>query len=140
MRRCGSPAMKCEPSSSAYHARSRAAIVPMAVLFATGSSTRHRSGNRASGLRCDSKSFRAPPAFRSEMAPGRNRSKMALMTSSADTVEVIFRREAGRLISVLTRLLGPHNLQLAEDVVQEAFVAAMQDWSLRGVPENPPAW
>ena len=59
---------------------------------------------------------------------------------STDTVEIIFRREAGRLISVLTRLLGPHNLQLAEDVVQEAFVAAMQDWSARGVPENPPAW
>jgi RNA polymerase sigma factor (sigma-70 family) len=59
---------------------------------------------------------------------------------SPDTIEGIFRREAGRLISVLTRLLGPHNLQLAEDVVQEAFVAAMQDWSARGVPENPPAW
>ncbi len=50
---------------------SRAAIVPMAVLFATGSSTRHRSGNRASGLCCASKSLRAIPAFRSEMAPGR---------------------------------------------------------------------
>ena len=71
MRRCGSPAMKCGPSSSAFHARLRAAIVPMAVLFATGSSTRHRSGNRASGLCCASKSSRAIPAFRSEMAPGR---------------------------------------------------------------------
>ena len=59
---------------------------------------------------------------------------------SPDTVEIIFRREAGRLISVLTRLLGPPNLQLAEDVIQEAFVAAMQDWSARGVPENPSAW
>src|SRR6186713_3177414 len=59
---------------------------------------------------------------------------------SSDTLEVIFRREAGRLIAVLTRLLGPHNLQLAEDVVQEACVAAMQDWSARGVPDNPPAW
>src|SRR6186713_1313102 len=63
------PAMKCGPSSSAFHARSRAATVPMAVLFATGSSTRHRSGNRASGLCCASKSLRATPAFRSEMAP-----------------------------------------------------------------------
>src|SRR5262249_8645345 len=52
-------------------ARSRAAIVPMAVLFATGSSTRHRSGNRASGRCCASKSSRAIPAFRSETAPGR---------------------------------------------------------------------
>jgi RNA polymerase sigma factor (sigma-70 family) len=56
------------------------------------------------------------------------------------TLETVFRREAGRLISVLTRLLGPQNLQLAEDVVQEAFVAALRDWSAHGVPDNPPAW
>jgi alkaline phosphatase D len=49
-------------------ARSRAAIVPMAVLFATGSPIRHRSGNRASGLRCASRSLRAIQGFRSEMA------------------------------------------------------------------------
>ena len=79
MRRCGSPAMKCGPSSSAFHARSRAAIVPMAVLFATGSSTRHRSGNRASGLCCASKSLRAIPAFRSEMAPGRRWDSRAIV-------------------------------------------------------------
>src|SRR5262245_51222613 len=52
----------------------------------------------------------------------------------------ILRRDAGRLVSVLTRLLDPHNLQLAEDGVQEAFIAAMEDWSTRGIPDNPPAW
>ena len=46
--------------------------------------------------------------------------------SVPQSIDAIFRRESGRLISVLTRLLGPQNLQLAEDVVQEAFVAAMQ--------------
>jgi RNA polymerase sigma factor (sigma-70 family) len=56
------------------------------------------------------------------------------------TIETVFRRESGRLISVLTRLLGPHNLELAEDVVQEAFVAALRDWSTHGIPDNPPAW
>ena len=71
MRRFGSPAMKCGPSSSAFRARSRAATVPMAVLFATGWSTRHRSGNRANGLCCGSKSLRAIPAFRSEIASRR---------------------------------------------------------------------
>ena len=38
-----------------------------------------------------------------------------------DAINVIFRREASRLISVLTRLLGPQNLELAEDVMQEVF-------------------
>src|SRR5262245_9510156 len=55
-------------------------------------------------------------------------------------IERLFRRESGRLISVLTRILGPANLELAEDVVQESFVAAMRDWDQRGVPDNPSAW
>jgi len=55
-------------------------------------------------------------------------------------IEALFRREAGRLISVLTRIFGPHNLTLAEDVVQESFVAAMSAWSENGVPDNPGAW
>jgi RNA polymerase sigma-70 factor (ECF subfamily) len=56
------------------------------------------------------------------------------------SIDALFRRESGRLIAVLTRLLGPQNLQLAEDVVQEAFVAALGDWSVHGLPDNPPAW
>jgi RNA polymerase sigma-70 factor (ECF subfamily) len=52
----------------------------------------------------------------------------------------LFRRESGRLISVLTRILGPGNLQLAEDVLQEAFVAALGEWADRGLPENPSGW
>lgn len=55
-------------------------------------------------------------------------------------IEAVFRRESGRLTSVLTRIFGPHNLELAEDVVQESFVAALETWSLRGIPENPAAW
>jgi RNA polymerase sigma-70 factor (ECF subfamily) len=55
-------------------------------------------------------------------------------------MELLFRRESGRLISVLTRILGPHNLELAEDVVQESFVAALRAWSTSGIPDNAPAW
>jgi RNA polymerase sigma-70 factor (ECF subfamily) len=52
----------------------------------------------------------------------------------------VFRRESGRLISVLTRLFGPHNLQLAEDVVQASFVAALETWGKTGIPDKPAAW
>ena len=55
-------------------------------------------------------------------------------------IETLFRRESGRLISVLTRIFGPHNLQLAEDILQEAFVAAMKRWASDGIPVNPSAW
>jgi RNA polymerase sigma-70 factor (ECF subfamily) len=51
-----------------------------------------------------------------------------------------FRREAGRLVSALTRVFGVHNLALAEDVVQDAFCRALETWPMRGVPDNPSAW
>ena len=55
-------------------------------------------------------------------------------------IEGLFRRESGRLISVLTRIFGPQNLGLAEDVVQESFVVALSAWSEGGIPDKPAAW
>jgi RNA polymerase sigma-70 factor (ECF subfamily) len=52
----------------------------------------------------------------------------------------LFRREAGRMVSVLTRIFGAHHLALAEDVVQDAFCRAVETWPVRGIPENPSAW
>jgi RNA polymerase sigma factor (sigma-70 family) len=52
----------------------------------------------------------------------------------------LFRREAGRLVAALTRILGARNLALAEDVVQDVFCRALETWKVRGVPDNPSAW
>ncbi len=57
-----------------------------------------------------------------------------------DLVDHLFRRQAGLLVSTLTRILGPRHLSLAEDVVQEALVKALQQWPHSGVPANPSAW
>src|SRR4030095_8147330 len=57
-----------------------------------------------------------------------------------DVEEHLFRREAGRLVAVLTRVFGIQNLALAEDVVQDAFCRALETWKFHGVPENPSAW
>jgi RNA polymerase sigma factor (sigma-70 family) len=54
-------------------------------------------------------------------------------------VASLFRHESGRLVAALTRLFGPHNLQLAEDVVQEALESALQAWKFQ-MPDNPTAW
>ena len=54
-------------------------------------------------------------------------------------VDDLFRRESASLVSTLTRLLGPSNLQLAEDVVQEALIAAMQAWRF-SAPRDPRGW
>jgi RNA polymerase sigma factor (sigma-70 family) len=52
----------------------------------------------------------------------------------------LFRHEAGRMVSTLTRVFGVQNLALAEDVVQDAFCRALEVWKFRGVPDNPSAW
>ena len=52
----------------------------------------------------------------------------------------LFRREGARLVATLAAHLGTHRLQLAEDVVQEALVRALQTWPYRGIPANPAAW
>lgn len=54
--------------------------------------------------------------------------------------EGLFRRESGRLVSVLTGVLGLSRLQLAEDSVQEAMLRALQRWPRSGIPEHPQAW
>ena len=55
-------------------------------------------------------------------------------------VEQIFRNESGKMVVVLARIFGTANIDLAEDVVQDALVEAMSQWQIRGVPDNPSAW
>jgi RNA polymerase sigma-70 factor (ECF subfamily) len=54
--------------------------------------------------------------------------------------EHLFRHEAGKLVSALTGIFGTARLQLAEDVVQEAMIRALQMWPYHGIPANPAAW
>jgi RNA polymerase sigma-70 factor (ECF subfamily) len=55
-------------------------------------------------------------------------------------LEHLFRRQAGRMVAHLAGLLGPGNLDLAEETVQEAMLRALQTWPYQGVPENAEAW
>jgi RNA polymerase sigma-70 factor, ECF subfamily len=56
----------------------------------------------------------------------------------AKVIEEIFRREAGRVLATLIRLLG--DFDLAEEARQEAFAAAIEQWPAKGTPANPRAW
>lgn len=55
-------------------------------------------------------------------------------------VDHLFRHQAGQMIATLVRVFGPRHIDLAEEVVQEALVKALQLWSYRGIPDNPSAW
>ncbi|MBI1768278.1 MAG: hypothetical protein HY015_06205 [Bacteroidetes bacterium] len=52
----------------------------------------------------------------------------------------LFRHESGRMASVLTRLLGTDQLDVAQDIVQDSLIKAMEVWPYHGIPQNPSAW
>jgi len=60
------------------------------------------------------------------------------MTDVRRTVEAVWRIESPRLVAGLARTL--RDVGLAEEVAQEAFVAALEQWPENGVPDNPGAW
>jgi RNA polymerase sigma-70 factor (ECF subfamily) len=53
-------------------------------------------------------------------------------------LDTVWRMESPRLIATLTRVV--RDVGLAEDVAQDAFVAAVQQWPVDGIPDNPAAW
>ena len=50
----------------------------------------------------------------------------------------IFRTEHGRILATLIRVLG--DFDVAEEALQEAFEAALEQWPAAGMPDNPVAW
>ena len=60
--------------------------------------------------------------------------------SSHQLVDHLFRTRAGQLVAWLTRIFGPAHLDLAEEVVQDALLKALQQWPYSGVPANPSGW
>jgi RNA polymerase sigma-70 factor (ECF subfamily) len=55
-------------------------------------------------------------------------------------VDHLFREQYGRMVSTLTRAFGAGRLDLAESVVQDAIIQAMQTWPAQGMPDNPVGW
>jgi RNA polymerase sigma factor (sigma-70 family) len=52
----------------------------------------------------------------------------------------LFRHESGKMAAVLTRIVGLQNLELAQDLVQDTLLKAINTWKIKGIPENPSAW
>src|SRR5690349_10423745 len=56
----------------------------------------------------------------------------------SEQVDALYRNEARRIFATLVRLLG--DFDLAEEALQDAFVAAVKQWSQTGIPQSPRAW
>jgi len=53
-------------------------------------------------------------------------------------IEAVYRSDWGRIVATLIRMVG--DFDLAEEAVQEAFTAAVDQWRASGVPDSPRAW
>src|SRR5262250_1410136 len=53
-------------------------------------------------------------------------------------IDAVWRIESAKVIAALTRMV--RDVDLAEDLAQDALVAALQQWPESGVPDNPGAW
>ncbi|WP_218278879.1 RNA polymerase sigma factor [Pseudomonas sp. MYb185] len=63
---------------------------------------------------------------------------MNAMSTSPTHIEQIYRDHSRRVLATLIRLLN--DFSLAEESLQEAFVAALRQWPQEGIPDNPAAW
>ena len=63
---------------------------------------------------------------------------MTVRDDTEQRIQHIFTTESRRVLATLIRLLG--DFDLAEDALQEAFIAALRQWPGEGVPDNPRAW
>jgi RNA polymerase sigma factor (sigma-70 family) len=52
----------------------------------------------------------------------------------------LFRHEAGKMAAVLTRYLGAEHFEVAQDLVQDTLLKAMETWPFHSIPDNPSAW
>src|SRR5436190_10175873 len=60
------------------------------------------------------------------------------LAETQGAIDAVWRIEAPRLIAGLTRIV--RDIGLAEDLAQDALVAALEQWPQSGVPRNPGAW
>ena len=61
-----------------------------------------------------------------------------MMPNAAEVVDRVYQAEWGRIVAALIRQLG--DFDLAEEVAQDAFVAALDQWATTGIPSFPRAW
>lgn len=52
----------------------------------------------------------------------------------------LFRAEFGKITAVLCKQFGFEHIETAEDIAGETFLAALENWTYKGLPENPTAW
>lgn len=58
----------------------------------------------------------------------------------SELIPHLFRTEFSRITAVLCKRMGIEHMETAEDLAGETFLAALENWTYKGIPENPTAW
>jgi RNA polymerase sigma-70 factor (ECF subfamily) len=62
------------------------------------------------------------------------------MQKDKELIPHLFRTEYSKITTVLARLFGFEHMEIAEDIVSDAFMIAAETWGQKGLPDNPVAW
>lgn len=62
------------------------------------------------------------------------------MDTEQGYVDKLFKQEFTKMVAVISSLFGLEHIEIAEDIVSETFLQAIETWGLKGIPPNPAAW
>jgi len=62
------------------------------------------------------------------------------MNNEQELIPHLFRTEYSKIVSVLSKLFGFDQIEIAEDIAGDTFLTATETWGLKGIPPNPTAW
>ena len=66
--------------------------------------------------------------------------RLFLLMNNQELIPNLFKTEFRKITSVLCRHFGIEHIEVAEDIASETFLAAMEIWPYKGIPQNPTAW
>src|SRR5205809_1070624 len=62
------------------------------------------------------------------------------MQPANEAIKRLFQHEYAKMVAVISSLFGLEHIEIAEDIVSETFLLALQDWGEKGLPVNPEGW
>ncbi len=62
------------------------------------------------------------------------------MKQENENIRELFQKEFSKIVAVISRQFGLQHMDIAEDIVSETFLQALETWETKGTPANPTAW
>jgi RNA polymerase sigma factor (sigma-70 family) len=62
------------------------------------------------------------------------------MMQENENLKQLFQKEFSKIVAVISKQFGLQHIEIAEDMVSETFLQALETWKSKGIPANPTAW